>query len=153
MKVAVTSQNFKTVTPHPGRARRFLIFEGDIATRWKSLGRLELENEATIGEWNGNINHPLANIDVIITASFGEHFALRMADRGIFAFLSNQSDPKHAIADLLSSEDLENSLSVLSERRVARNNPTNVVNDKKFAYGRCPGRCDGEHKVPQRNGR
>ena len=153
MKVAVTSQNFRTVTPHPGRARRFLIFEGDIGTRWKSLGRLELENEATIGEWNGNTSHPLANIDVIITASFGEHFASRMAERGIIAFLSHQSDPKHAIADLLSSENLVSRLLALSERRVARNGATNVINDEKYAHGRCPGRCDGEHNVPQHNGR
>jgi len=27
MKIAVASQNFRTVTPHAGRTRRFLVYE------------------------------------------------------------------------------------------------------------------------------
>ncbi|CAK0762635.1 hypothetical protein CCP3SC1_390001 [Gammaproteobacteria bacterium] len=45
MKIAVTSQNFRTISEHAGKARRFLIFEADSLGCPQEIGRLDLLKE------------------------------------------------------------------------------------------------------------
>lgn len=98
MKVAVSSQNFQTVTSHAGRARRFLIYEAVAGQEPVEIERLDLPKELSMHEFHGKEGpHPLDSVDVLISASFGEGFAQRMAERGLTAVTTDKTDPVQAV--------------------------------------------------------
>ena len=101
MRIAVTSQNFRTVTPHAGRARRFLVFEAEAGAEPKEVDRLDLARELAMHDWHGTGAHPLDAVDVLIAGSYGEGFGQRMAARGIVAVRTDQTDPLEAVKDYL----------------------------------------------------
>jgi predicted Fe-Mo cluster-binding NifX family protein len=103
MKIAVTSQNFRTVTPHAGRARRFLVYEARPGEEPVEIERLDLPKEMSLHEFHGEGAHPLDGVDVVVSRLFGEGFARRMADRGIVAVATNASDPVVAVKEYLQS--------------------------------------------------
>lgn len=67
MQIAVTSQNFRTVTGHAGKGRRFLIYEVD-GTSTTEVNRLDLPKEMSFHEFGG-IAHPLDGTAVLVTHS------------------------------------------------------------------------------------
>lgn len=100
MKIAVTSQNRRTVTSHAGRCRRFWIYEiegGDI------LGRemLELPREQSFHESRAREPHPLDGIDALISQGLGEGLIDRLAGMGVRGYLTRESDPDQAVRLLL----------------------------------------------------
>lgn len=98
MKVAVSSQNFETVTPHAGRARRFLVYEAEAGQEPVEIERFDLPKELSMHEFHGKEGpHPLDAVDVLISASFGEGFAQRMATRGLTAVTTDKTDPVEAV--------------------------------------------------------
>lgn len=101
MKIAVSSQNFRTVTPHAGRARRFLVYEVDDTGTPIEIDRLDLPKEMSMHEFRGPGPHPLDGIDALIVGSCGGGFTERMARRGIVCVTTDQSDPFGAIHDFL----------------------------------------------------
>ena len=100
MKIAVTSQNFKTITNHAGKARRFIVFNVDEAGNIEELSRLDLPQEMAFHNFQGN-EHPLDGVDALLSASFGLGFMNKMARRGITASLVNTTDIKTAIDEFL----------------------------------------------------
>ena len=100
MKIAVTSQNFRTITPHAGRTRRFLVYavEGGDPVE---VDRLDLPKELSMHEFHADSPHPLDAVDVIIAGSFGEGFATRMAKRGIVGVATDLTDPVEAVKQYL----------------------------------------------------
>ena len=95
MKIAVTSQNRKTVTEHAGTCRKFWIFtvkENQIVD--KQL--LELPKEQSFRESDPHAAHPLDDIDILITAGMGNGLAQRLKKKGITALLSDLNDPVEA---------------------------------------------------------
>ena len=96
MKIAVTSQNFRTVTPHAGKTRRFLVYEAGDGEPVEA-GRLDLPKELSIHEFHADGPHPLDEVDVVIAGSFGEGFAARMAARGIVVDSTELADPIEAV--------------------------------------------------------
>lgn len=105
MKIAVTSQNFRTVTPHAGRTRRFLVYRAEPAGEPGEIDRLDLPKELAMHEFHQDGPHPLNTVDVIIAGSFGDGFARRMARRGIRAVTTEKADPKEAVRDFLAHPD------------------------------------------------
>jgi predicted Fe-Mo cluster-binding NifX family protein len=105
MKIAVTSQNFRTVTGHAGRARRFLIFDARPGAEPVEVERLDLPLELAMHEFDGEGKHPLDGVDVILSQSFGEGFAQRVARRGIAAVTTDRSDPMAAVKTYLQRSD------------------------------------------------
>ena len=102
MKIAVTSQNFRTVTNHAGRARRFLVYAVEAGNSPVEIDRFKLAKEMSMHEMGGSdAAHPLDDVDVVISASFGPGFARKMATRSIIASLSEESDPVRAVEDYL----------------------------------------------------
>lgn len=99
MKFAVTSQNFRTITGHAGRARRFLIYSLDDEGEPVEVERLDLPKEHCFHEWHGRDDepHPVDGVDVMITASSGPGFIQRMARRGIRAATTSETDPVTAV--------------------------------------------------------
>jgi predicted Fe-Mo cluster-binding NifX family protein len=105
MKIAVTSQNFRTVTPHAGRTRRFLVYRPEPAGEPVEIDRLDLPKEMAMHEFHQNGPHPLDTVDVVIAGSFGDGFARRMAKRGITAVTTDKTDPVDAVRDFLAHSD------------------------------------------------
>jgi hypothetical protein len=58
MRIAVTSQNFKTITGHAGKTRRFLVYETVGVESPVEIERLDLPQEMSIHEYQGE-DHPL----------------------------------------------------------------------------------------------
>lgn len=96
MQIAVTSQNFRTVTGHAGKGRRFLIYEVD-GTSTTEVNRLDLPKEMSFHEFGG-IAHPLDGTAVLVTHSCGDGFRQKMAHRGIQVVLTDLEDPVAAAA-------------------------------------------------------
>jgi predicted Fe-Mo cluster-binding NifX family protein len=103
MRIAVTSQNFRTVTGHAGRARRFIIFEAQADMPPAEVERLDLPKELAMHEFHGSGAHPLDGVDVILSESFGEGFAQRLAKRGILAVRTPETNPIDAVTAFLSN--------------------------------------------------
>jgi len=101
MKIAVTSQNFQTVTGHAGRARRFLIYDVQPTAEPVEIARLDLAPEQSIHEMGGAGAHPVDSCDALLSAGFASHFATVMAARGIQAAITDKLDPVEAIKDFL----------------------------------------------------
>jgi len=97
MKIAVTSQNFRTVTGHAGRARRFLIYDAQPGAEPVEIGRLDLPKELAMHDFHGGGPHPIDDVDIILSQGFGEGFAQRMAKRGILAATTEEADPVAAV--------------------------------------------------------
>jgi predicted Fe-Mo cluster-binding NifX family protein len=107
MRIAVTSQNFRTVTGHAGRARRFLIYDAELGAEPIEIARLELPKELAMHEFHGAGPHPLDGVDVVLSQGFGDGFARRLAMRDILVFATDQTDPAEAVTAYLATRQIE----------------------------------------------
>ena len=105
MKIGITSQNFRTITGHAGKARRFLLYEtqGDGSVR--EVGRLDLPKELSMHEFRGDA-HPTDGLDLIVTAGCGKGFIQRLASRGIRVITTALDDPAEAARTLAAGGEL-----------------------------------------------
>lgn len=103
MKIAVTSQNRKTITEHAGRCRKFWVFtiQGNAIVD-KQL--LELPKEQSLHESSVHEPHPLDDIDVFITAEMGQGMVRRLGRKGIKGLMTKESDPDTAVSLYLKGE-------------------------------------------------
>lgn len=100
MRVAVTSQNFRTVTPHAGRTRRFLVYDIDADAAGAApaeVARLDLPKDMSMHEFKGDGPHPLDDVDVLIVGSCGGGFPQKMKRRGIVVAVTDRSEPLDAV--------------------------------------------------------
>jgi predicted Fe-Mo cluster-binding NifX family protein len=96
MRIAVTSQNRKTVTKHAGRCRKFWIFEVEnnvIAN--KEL--LELHKEQSFHDSSPHDTHPLDMVDVLIAGGMGEGLMRRIGRTGIKGIVSQEDEPEKVV--------------------------------------------------------
>lgn len=100
MKIGITSQNFRTVTGHAGKSRRFLIYEDDGTGKAVETGRLDLPREMSMHEFRG-IEHPIGQLDVLITGSCGEGFIRRLAQWNVTVMPTAETDPQKAAQTVL----------------------------------------------------
>lgn len=100
MKIAITSQNFRTITGHAGKTRRFLVFEAEQGSEPTEIQRLDLPKELSFHEFRGDARHPVDVADTLITCSAGHGFVRRLAARGIQVFVTSETDPRRAIRAL-----------------------------------------------------
>ena len=100
MKIAVTSQNFRNVTGHAGRNRRFIIFDVGMPCDKPEVVWLDLPLGMSFHEFTGD-KHPLDDMDVILTASAGQGFIAKLAQRGVRVITCGESDPREAVRDYL----------------------------------------------------
>ena len=105
MKIAVTSQNFRTITGHAGKTRRFLMFCGDSASDLAECERLDLPRDMSMHAFQGDV-HPVDSADVLITAGCGDGFKRRMAARGIRVVTTSETDPLKAAQAVLAGTPL-----------------------------------------------
>ncbi|SFN82242.1 Predicted Fe-Mo cluster-binding protein, NifX family [Cohaesibacter marisflavi] len=102
MKIAVSSQNFRTVTNHAGKARRFIIYTVGNDLQPVETDRLDLPKDMSMHEFADKSGpHPLDAADVILSASFGAGFARRMHARGLIASITEKTDPLEAVKEFM----------------------------------------------------
>jgi predicted Fe-Mo cluster-binding NifX family protein len=101
MLIAVASQNFRTVTGHAGKTRRFLVFDAAPCRAPQEVDRLDLPKEMSIHEFKEKGPHPLDAVNVVIAGSAGPGFISRMAARGVVAITTSETDPVTAIKNYL----------------------------------------------------
>lgn len=97
MKIGVTSQNFRTITGHAGKARRFFVYEGGNEDDVKLIDQLDLPKNQSIHESNLDEKHVLDDLDVLITAGCGDGFLRKMASRGVKVVKTKEQDPLTAV--------------------------------------------------------
>jgi predicted Fe-Mo cluster-binding NifX family protein len=97
MRIGVTSQNFRTITAHAGRSRRFIIYadrpDGGIIQE----NMLDLPIEMSIHGFPRSATHPIDGLDVLITGSCGNGFKRKLAERGIRVIVTSETDPLMAV--------------------------------------------------------
>ena len=100
LRIAVSSQNRKTVTDHAGRCRKSWVYEvRQNKVDNKVLRELTLEqtlHSSQLGE-----DHPLDDVHVLITAGMSPFLYQRLQRSGIRGFVTDQSDPDLAVQTLL----------------------------------------------------
>ena len=102
-RIAVCSQNRKTVTEHAGKCRKFWIFEirqGEVVG--KEL--LELPIEESLHATPAGEAHPLDSVNVLITSGMGSGLQQRLLRHGVEAVVTNEEDPAQAVAAYLAGE-------------------------------------------------
>lgn len=97
IRFAVTSQNFRTITGHAGKARRFILFEATGPDDIAEIGRLDLPIEMAMHGFDDRQSHPLDGVDLLLTGGAGDGFVMRMARRGIRVVRTGETDPVAAI--------------------------------------------------------
>jgi predicted Fe-Mo cluster-binding NifX family protein len=100
VKIAVSSHNFKKVTGHAGKSRRFIIFEVGSPCDAPEVVWLDLPPDMAFHGFSGT-KHPLDDMDVILTASAGQGFIAKLAERGVQVVTCSESDPRKAVRDYL----------------------------------------------------
>lgn len=107
MRIAVTSQNFRTITGHAGKTRRFLILECDGQQPAVEIDRLDLPAQMSLHDYHGD-DHPLLTkaLDAVITQSAGQGFVARMARHGIAVHATSATAPKTAAEELAAGRPL-----------------------------------------------
>jgi predicted Fe-Mo cluster-binding NifX family protein len=98
MRIAITSQNFRTVTGHAGRARRFIVFEADGLSAPREVERIDLDVNMAMHGYDHRAAHPLDAMDVLITGGAGEGFVRNLAMRGVQVVATPEDDPQLAVA-------------------------------------------------------
>ncbi len=106
MKIAVASQNRKTVTGHAGKCRKFWLFDVQGA---EVLGKrlLELPMDQTFHASHGSGSHPLQDVNVLIAGGMGTGLQQRLKQKGILAVATAESDPERAVAAWLDGSLVE----------------------------------------------
>jgi predicted Fe-Mo cluster-binding NifX family protein len=105
MRIAVSSNDFKTVCGHAGQTRHWLIFEGERGGVATEVERLELEPGNVFHHHkDANGPHPLETATALISRSAGEGFLRRMAKKGIDAKLTSERNAIKAVNDYLAGK-------------------------------------------------
>ena len=96
MKIAVTSQNRKTITEHAGRCRKFWVFHTE---NNKIIDRvlLQLPKQQSFHDSSPNESHPLDDVDVLIAGGMGNGLMKRLARKGIKGLVTKEDNPEKAV--------------------------------------------------------
>ncbi|MEE4202883.1 MAG: NifB/NifX family molybdenum-iron cluster-binding protein [Halieaceae bacterium] len=95
MKIAVTSQNRRSVTNHAGRCRRFWIFEVK-DQQVVSQQLLELNKGEALHDIAPAIPNALQTVDKFVTAGLCDNMKNRLSKHGIAAISTDLEDPVQA---------------------------------------------------------
>jgi predicted Fe-Mo cluster-binding NifX family protein len=97
MLIGVTSQNFKTITKHAAKTRRFIIYSVDENEQIEETKRLDLPIEESLKEYDRKAIHPIYAVDVLLTGSCGDKFKKRLKRFDVEVVETDEADPLHAI--------------------------------------------------------
>ncbi len=100
LKIAITSQNRRTVTQHAGKCRNFWIYDID---QGQAAGRtlIELPIDQSFHANHHQLAAPLGDINVLITGSMGAGLHARLQAAGIVPVITGEENPDQAVRDYL----------------------------------------------------
>ncbi len=105
MKIAVTYQNGRTISGHGGRCNRFKVYtikDNKIDTNTDLEFNKDIVFHNVFHDRVIPFNeHPLSDIDVLITGSMGSGFVMKMAQNGIKAVATPERDSDLAAVNFL----------------------------------------------------
>ena len=101
MRIAVSSQNFRTITGHAGRARRFIVFDAAGTAAPREIERLDLDLDMAIHGFDHRARHPLDSMNVLSTGGAGAGFVRHLAARGVAVVATSETDPRSAVEAFL----------------------------------------------------
>jgi predicted Fe-Mo cluster-binding NifX family protein len=96
MKIAVTSQNRKTVTEHAGRCRKFWVFNTE-NNKIVDKTLLQLPKELSFHDSSPHEAHPLDEVDVLIAGGMGHGLMMRLERKGIKGLITKEENPEKAV--------------------------------------------------------
>ncbi|NFV79416.1 NifB/NifX family molybdenum-iron cluster-binding protein [Magnetospirillum aberrantis] len=102
MKIAVSSLNGQTVTAHPGKTNRFLMFEVTDKSPPRQMAALTLPREMILNCAYPDADHPLYSVDVVIAASAKGGLAQRLSQHGVRLVTTCERSPERAVEAFLS---------------------------------------------------
>ena len=105
MRIAFTSQNFRTITGHAGKTRRFLIIGQGQDGKPVELERLDLPRKMSMHEYRGH-DHPIFRVDLLVSGGCGHGFIQRMGAHGVQVLVTSETDPYAAARMIFSGEPL-----------------------------------------------
>lgn len=100
LRIAVSSQNRRTITDHAGRCRKFWVYEIR-GNRIDNKTLRELTLEQTLHSSQLGDDHPLDDVHVMITAGMSPFLYQRLQRGGIKPFVTEEADPDKAVQMLL----------------------------------------------------
>jgi Uncharacterized conserved protein len=104
MKIAISSQNQKSISGHAGKASRFLVYTVDTDAKEimeKELVELQKDDilhnrfHESSDPW---APHPIFEVDIVITAGAGPGFVNRLASQKTRVVITSETDPDVAVA-------------------------------------------------------
>lgn len=100
MRIAVTSQNITTITPHAGKCRRFWIYETDTGA---CLDRrfVEVPLEETFHATHDGLPRALRDIEVLISRSMGNGLREYLLRNGVVPIVTDEENPDFAVVSYL----------------------------------------------------
>ena len=101
MKIAVTSQNLRTVTGHAGRARKFIVYDVKDDGSFEESERIKLPREQSLHEHDPHAPHVIDKADFLITSECGQGFVNKMGRRGIRVYVTDTEEPEKAVEELI----------------------------------------------------
>lgn len=107
MRIAVTSQNQRSITGHAGKSRRFIVYELTADREPVEVERLDLPKDMSLHDYHGD-DHPLFNLrlDAVVTGGAGSGFVQRMARQGIQVLTTSETDIAAALSALAAGRPL-----------------------------------------------
>lgn len=103
MKIAVASQNRRTISGHAGKVSRFYIYTindktKDIVDReLLSLSKEDILHNRFHESNNPWAPHPIFDVDLVITGGAGPGFINRLAIQSTEVIITSENDPDAAI--------------------------------------------------------
>ena len=96
MKIAVTSQNRRTITGHAGRCRNFWLFMIE-NNKLVDKELVELPKEQSFHDSPPHEAHPLDEIDILIAGDMGQGLVRRLERNSIKGLITKEGDPEKAV--------------------------------------------------------
>ncbi len=97
MKIAITSQNRKTITQHAGRCRKFYVFNIE-NSQILSKELLERPKAQSFRDSPSEAPHPLDDVNALIAGGMGEGLMRRLSQKGIKCLVTTEDDPERAVS-------------------------------------------------------
>ena len=100
MKIAVVSEDFRSLSGPAGKARRFLLFEAEKGRRPQLEKYFQLPEDCPTYHdlhEDDETSHLLDGV-TLITAEAGEGFRERLARRGTEVYITTEQDPHTAVS-------------------------------------------------------
>lgn len=94
-RIAVSSQNFRTITSHAGKTRRFLVYQAQVDGSVREIERLDLPMGWSLHDYHGD-DHPLYRVDVVVTGGCGDGFVKRLSAHAVRVVATSETDPQTA---------------------------------------------------------